>query len=141
MKNKSEENRRFQQAFLGKSSDASTMRGEEAEQLFHRMVEQLIHNKSIHWLVGISRASAEQDLTEKTDFLIKVRVINKSWTDEYEMRVNIKSSHDGVQRFRKANMGSRVHAMLVNEKTTPHHLKRALKSAFYMDMQRRRRSK
>ena len=100
------------------TAEASYKKGMAAEATFEKMVRELMATGKLPWALDIHRATYHEDHYEMTDFKIDARSPIGDRVKTFQMKVQVKSSVDGLDKFYKRCLTLRpnrmIHVVVVN---------------------------
>jgi hypothetical protein len=123
-------------AFMKKNQTADNIRGDESEERFQKMVEELNWRGKLPWFRGLARSSASEDWTKGVDFKMRVESESESGLIEFSIAFQVKSSLAGAEKFKKSKPDPNIHIVVMNDRMNKHWLLNILNSIYLEEIEK-----
>jgi hypothetical protein len=126
----------IKEAFMKKNQTADNIRGDESEERFRSMVEELKQLGKLPWFRGLARSSASEDWTKGVDFRMRVESESESGFTEFSIAFNVKSSLMGAEKFKKNKADPNIHLIVMNDRMNRRWLSDILNSIYLEEIEK-----
>ena len=123
-------------AFMKKNQTADNIHGDESEERFKNMVEELNWRGKLPWFRGLARSSASEDWTKRIDFKMRVESQSESGLIEFLIAFQVKSSLAGGDKFKKSKADPNIHLVVMNDRMNRHWLSDILNSIYLEEIEK-----